>query len=171
MAQRLGTHHKSQRGTLGWQLTASAESLVATLSKLSLSLQWGENTWYMWQSSKAAMSDAPTDTWAPSLVTSRLTWLPSWDAQPDNCWCLKHFLKGFPGGSDGKESTCNVGDPGSIGVRKIPWRREWQPTLVILPGECHGQTSLEGYSPWSCKESDKTERLTHLSLKYFCCCC
>ena len=27
-------------------------------------------------------------------------------------------------------------------VRKIPWRREWQPTPVLLPGECHGQRSL-----------------------------
>ena len=39
-------------------------------------------------------------------------------------------------------------------VRKIPWRKEWQPTLVFLPGEFHGQRSLEGYSPWGHKESD-----------------
>ena len=32
-------------------------------------------------------------------------------------------------------------------VRKIPWRRAWQPTPVFLPGEPHGQRSLEGYSP------------------------
>ena len=32
-------------------------------------------------------------------------------------------------------------------VRKIPWRREWQPTPVFLPGESHGQRSLVGYSP------------------------
>ena len=43
---------------------------------------------------------------------------------------------GFPGGSDGKEAACNVGDLGSIpGVGKIPWRRAWQPTPVFLPGE------------------------------------
>ena len=40
-------------------------------------------------------------------------------------------------------------------VRKIPWRREWLPTLVFLPEEFHGQRSLEGYSPWSQKESDR----------------
>ena len=34
-------------------------------------------------------------------------------------------------------------------VRKIPWRRKWQPTLVFLPGESHGQRSLAGYSPKS----------------------
>jgi len=33
-------------------------------------------------------------------------------------------------------------------VRKIPWRREWLPTPVFLPGECHGQWSLMGCSPW-----------------------
>ena len=37
-------------------------------------------------------------------------------------------------------------------VRKIPWRRKWLPTTVILPGESHGQRSLVGYSPWGCKK-------------------
>ena len=45
-------------------------------------------------------------------------------------------------------------------VRKIPWRREWQPTPVFLPGEFHGQRSMAGYSSWGCKESDTTEQLT-----------
>ena len=39
-------------------------------------------------------------------------------------------------------------------VRKIPWRRKWQPTPVLLPGEPHGGRSLVGYSPWGHKESD-----------------
>ena len=43
---------------------------------------------------------------------------------------------------------------------KIPCRRERQPTLVFLPGEFHGQSSLAGYSPWGHKESDTTELLT-----------
>ena len=142
---------------------------------------------------------------------------------------------GFPGSSDGKESTCNAGDLGSISglgrypggghgnllqcsclenphgsrslvgcspwshkesdmtaaantiaimtrasswlsckesacqcrrhrahefnpwVRKIPWRRKWQPAPIFLPGKSHGQRSLEGYSPWGAKESDTTE--------------
>ena len=33
-------------------------------------------------------------------------------------------------------------------VRKIPWRRAWQPTPVFLPGESHRQRRLVGYSPW-----------------------
>ena len=45
-------------------------------------------------------------------------------------------------------------------VGKIPWRREWQPTPVFLPGESHGWRSLGSYSPWGCKESDTTEQLS-----------
>ena len=47
-------------------------------------------------------------------------------------------------------------------VRKIPWRREWLPTPGYLPGRFQAQRSLVGYSPWGCKESDMTERLTCL---------
>ena len=36
-------------------------------------------------------------------------------------------------------------------IGKIPWRREWQPTLVLLPEKSHGQRNLEGYSPWGRK--------------------
>ena len=57
--------------------------------------------------------------------------------------------------SDGKESAPNAGDireassmPGS---GRFPWRREWQPTPVFLPGEFHGQRSLVGYSPLGCR--------------------
>ena len=45
-------------------------------------------------------------------------------------------------------------------VGKIPCRREWQPTPVLLPGEFHAQRSLAGYSPWGHKESDRTDQLT-----------
>jgi len=55
---------------------------------------------------------------------------------------------GFPVGSDGKESACNARRLGfNPWVGKIPWRREWLPTPVFLPGEYHGQRSLVGYSP------------------------
>ena len=67
---------------------------------------------------------------------------------------------GFPGGSDGKESTCNAGDLGLIpGLG--PWRRERLPTPVFLSRESHGQRSLVGYSPWCCKELDMTEATEH----------
>ena len=44
--------------------------------------------------------------------------------------------------------------------RKIPWRRKWQPTLVFLLGEFHGQRNLGGYSPWGHKELGTTEQLS-----------
>ena len=71
--------------------------------------------------------------------------------------------QGFPGGSAGKEPTCNAGDHlkgrrprFNPWVGKVPWRRKWQPTQVFLSGKSHGQRSLVGYSPWSSKESDIT---------------
>ena len=39
----------------------------------------------------------------------------------------------------------------------VPWRRDWLPTPVFLPGEFQGQRSLADYSPWGCKELDTTE--------------
>ena len=78
------------------------------------------------------------------------------------------YLLGFPGGSDSKESACNVGRPRfNPRVGKIPWRRKWQPTSIFLPGEFHGMKSLAGYSPWGHKESYKTERL-HFSTNSSC---
>ena len=44
-------------------------------------------------------------------------------------------------------------------VRKMPWRRKWQPTPVFLSAESHGERSLVGYSPWDHKELDTTEWL------------
>ena len=46
-------------------------------------------------------------------------------------------------------------------VGKIPWRREWQPTPVLLPGESHGQRNLVGYSPQDSKDADMTESTCH----------
>ena len=60
-----------------------------------------------------------------------------------------------------KSLPANAGDTNRCGfdpwVRKIPWRRKWQPTPVFLSGKSHGQRNLVGYSPWGCKESDMTE--------------
>ena len=58
---------------------------------------------------------------------------------------------GFPGGTVVNNLLANsedAKDAGSIPwVRKIPWRRKWQPTPLYLPGNFHGQRSLAGYSP------------------------
>ena len=80
----------------------------------------------------------------------------------DPCVCMAESLRYSPetitkvliGWGSGKESTyycrrrrCRL----NPWVRKIPWRRKWQPTPVFLPGETHGQRSLMGYSPWGRK--------------------
>ena len=51
-------------------------------------------------------------------------------------------------------------------VRKTPWRNEWLPTPVFLPGESQGQRSLVGYSSWGQKESDMTEQLIHIQITH-----
>jgi len=67
-------------------------------------------------------------------------------------------IRGFPGGPSDKEPTCQCRRCSFDNwVAKIPWRREWQPTSVSLPGESHGQRSLVGDSPWGHKELDVTE--------------
>ena len=72
------------------------------------------------------------------------------------------YSTSFPGGSNGKESTCNAEDLAGFSpwIGNIPWRREQLPISVFWPGEFHGQRSLEGYSPWGGKELDMTERLS-----------
>ena len=75
---------------------------------------------------------------------------------------------GFPGGSDGKESTCNVGDLGLI-----PWLGRstggghGNPLQYSCLENPHCQRSLEGYSPWGCKELDMTEQLSTAQHKLY----
>ena len=66
-----------------------------------------------------------------------------------------------PGGSDGKESTCNAGDLGSIpGLGRSPEGGPGNPLQYSCLENHRGQKSLAGYSPWGCKESNMTERLS-----------
>ena len=68
---------------------------------------------------------------------------------------------GFPGGSDGKESTHNAGDLGLIlGLGRSPGGGHGNPLQSSCLENPHGQRSLAGYSPWGCKESDMTEQLS-----------
>ena len=71
------------------------------------------------------------------------------------------ILKGFPGGSDGKESAYNEGDLGSSpGFRLSPGGGQDNPLQYSCLENPHGQRSLVGYSPRGHKESDMTERLS-----------
>ena len=83
--------------------------------------------------------------------------IPDWGTKNPTCrvaekekkiWVIymNHLYDlGFPGGSDGLQCGRPGFDPW---VGKIPWRRKWQPTPVLLPGKFHGRRSLVGYSPW-----------------------
>ena len=70
---------------------------------------------------------------------------------------------GFPGSSVGKESACNVEDLGLIpGSGRSPGEGNGYPHQCSGLENPHGQRSLMDYSPWGCKESDMTERLSLL---------
>ena len=59
-----------------------------------------------------------------------------------------------------KKLSASAGDPGLFRHQEDPWRRQWQPTPVFLPGKPHGQRSLAGCTVHrGCKELDTTERL------------
>ena len=68
---------------------------------------------------------------------------------------------GFPGGSDNKESACNVGDLTSIPVLgRCPGGGHSSPFQYSCPENPHRQKSLVDYSPWGREQSDVTERLS-----------
>ena len=73
---------------------------------------------------------------------------------------------GLPKWLSGEESACQCRRRRRHGldpwIRKIPWRRKWQPAPVFSPRKSHGQRSLTGNSPWGHKESDMTEQLRTL---------
>ena len=65
---------------------------------------------------------------------------------------------GFPGGSAGKESSCNVGDLGSIpGLGRFPGGGHGNPLQYSCLENPHGKKSLADYSPQGRKESDTAE--------------
>ena len=69
----------------------------------------------------------------------------------------------LPSSSVGKESACNEKTWVQSLGQEVPWRRKWQPTAVLLPGEFQGQRNLVGYSPWDHKELNMTVGLIFLS--------
>ena len=69
-----------------------------------------------------------------------------------------------------KNLPADAGDAGDVGLisgsGRSPGARKLHPTPIFLPGKFHGQRSLEGFSPWGCKESHMTEHtLTHTRLR------
>ena len=80
---------------------------------------------------------------------------------------LSMLLRGFPGGSDGKESACNAGGLGSIPeLGRSPGGGHGNPLQFSCLENPHGQRSLVGCSPWGHKESNTTERLSTACILY-----
>ena len=82
----------------------------------------------------------------------------------DECW----YTEGLLWWLSGRESTCQWRRHGfNPWVRKILWRKKWQPTPAFLPGKSHGQRNLADYSPWGHKNqtwlSDQTIATTPTS--------
>ena len=136
------------QGLSGWQWsqTPCVPSLSWCGQHEVFRPEW-ERSWVSSQSQSQAMRTFPYASYS-SLEIVHLSlrhWLPRW--------------------LSGKESACKSRRCRQHGldpwVRKIPWRRTWQPTPVFLPGESHGQRSLAGYSPRGGIESDTTEHSAH----------
>ena len=73
----------------------------------------------------------------------------------------------FPGGSDGKESTCNAGDAGLIpGLGGSPGEENGHPLQYPCLENPHGWRSLVGYSLQDHKESDMIEQLLEASVRH-----
>ena len=117
--------------------------MEAAIKHTELSLVPGDNLEGWGTGGRLMSEDAGVHTWF-TLYTRTNT-------------ALQSSYLGFPGGSDGKESSCSAGDPGSILGREDALGEEMAATPVFLPGESHGQRSLVGYSPQGRKESDMTE--------------
>ena len=79
---------------------------------------------------------------------------------PSVKYLFKHHTQrlGFPSGSDGKKSACNVGDTGLIPRSgRCPGEGNGYTRQYSWPGELRGQRGLAGYSTWCRKELDMTE--------------
>ena len=73
-------------------------------------------------------------------------------------WSSPWFSAGFLSGSANPPAMQEIQE---MQIRKIPWRRAWQPTPVFLPGESRGQKTLADCSPRGRPESDTTEVTEH----------
>ena len=96
------------------------------------------------------------------VLTGHPSSIPGLDSSPgEGIQPPTPVFLGFPSGSDGKESTCYVGDLGLIpGLGRSPGEGKGYPTPVFWPGEFHGLCGS-----WGHKESDITQRLSLSLLK------
>ena len=97
------------------------------------------------------------------LFYSLAPWHISWNQSNYYTCCNINYILN-PGASLVAQMVKNLPAMWETQIRSLgwedPWRRQWQPAPIFVPGEFHGQRSLAGYSPWVCKESDITRLVT-----------
>ena len=124
-------------------------------SNYSLFTSCVKNIYNMWSSTVIRPNASVTKTQLCCLLSALDILIP-----------LTHHTLGFPGGSDGKESSCNAGYLGSTPeLKRSSGERHGNPLQYSCPENLHGERSLAVYSPWGHRESDTTEQLnTHITL-------
>ena len=140
---------------------ACEEERIITYPHLGLTFHWSSYLNILSWSSLPHLCDSVTfntQGWGLNFWRSSSAWWSVW-FRGAVLFCKQRciyfqpciVIMSFPGGTSGKESACSCRRHKRCGfdpwVGRIPWRRAWQPTPVLLPGECHGQRSLAGYGP------------------------
>ena len=138
--------------------------------KYNITYMWESKIWHKWthlqNRNRNRLTDTFRQTWHKpgwrQFIAKKSIWFWLGMGLPNFCKPCTNFW--LPRWLSGKESACQCRRHRRLGfspwVGKISWRRAWQSTPVFLPGELHGQRSLEGYSPFGHKELDSTQQLT-----------
>ena len=127
------------------KLTLARELSYYKLSSLYIAPIWSfsDLVWVTQEVTDERFFTLYTATRAPRSASAHTSWLVSFS------YSLPVRL---PQRLRGKEPTCQCRRHGfDPWVRKILWRRKWQPTSLFLPGKSCGQGNLTDYSPWGCK--------------------
>ena len=166
IAENRGDRAKEKANTLTFSFECEVELWTGELSKV---IGWYRKYWLQMR-----VTHLLTSNFSLKLMIMPLPHLCGWKITlrygcclknvsilDDDTWAYvpeeKHLcsIRDFPGGSDGKASAYNALPGFDPWVRKIPWRRKWQPAPVLLPEKSHGRRILVGYSSWGRKESEQ----------------
>ena len=127
---------------LRWPLT----SLQNLTSSISSSLVLRAPCGFPQPRAPSSSLTSPATSPLAGPLSSSLSFSPVLSGYTSVLCCLFVCLHlGLPWWLCGREPACQCGRHGfDPFAGKIPWRRGWQPTPVFLPGESHGQRTLEG---------------------------
>ena len=92
------------------------------------------------------------------MWTSRMRGEVACSAEGCTCYITRNYgLQGLPWWLSGKEYSCQCRGCGfNLCVGKIPWRWNWQPATVFLPGKSHGQRKPSGLQSMGLQEASDT---------------